>query len=433
MEPFKQHFVQDLTQTIKDRHCGSIVFNADNESNVVSVSLFNGSEPVAISGSVVGSVICPDGATVPLTGSYSGNTASVTLTGDCFAVLGQISVGIQIVNGTQKITVLKAYYDVEALTTENVVDPGSRITLEVGDLVDAIDEAVATIPEDYSALTSEVEDIKAVNKIFNRDVVGVPNPIDTATWIDNANLNDSGATKAAQDWKVTEGYIETSADSYKISYNNSETLYIVQVAGYTSNGSFVRMFANADSSSGVRSFTIDTTSVDKIRIATRYGNPILSVYPNDGKIVEKLASVEDDVSDLKSAFDTIADASDTLPFTVAGSGCVDGTNGSIVDVATYNYTNYIPVGVYESLSYRRIGVAVAYSVAGIAFYDSSKTYINGVLAAGSQSAAGYLPGMATVDVPQNAAYIRCSMFADTSTHGGFEIKFNITVFKSNHR
>ena len=156
MEPFKQHFVQDLTQTIKDRHCGSIVFNADNESNVVSVSLFNGSEPVAISGSVVGSVICPDGATVPLTGSYSGNTASVTLTGDCFAVLGQISVGIQIVDGTQKITVLKAYYDVEALTTENVVDPGSRITLEVGDLIDDIGTAVASIPADYSDLLAAI-------------------------------------------------------------------------------------------------------------------------------------------------------------------------------------------------------------------------------------------------------------------------------------
>lgn len=146
MVQFKQPFVQDLTQPIKIRHCGSTVFNADNESNVVSVSLFNGSEPVAISGSVVGAVVCPDGATVPLTGSYSGNTASITLTGDCFAMLGEIGVGIQIVNGTQRTTVLKAKYNVETLTTENVVDPGSRITLEVGDLVDDIETATAAIP-----------------------------------------------------------------------------------------------------------------------------------------------------------------------------------------------------------------------------------------------------------------------------------------------
>ena len=97
---FTKHFVQDLTQDIKIRQCGTIVFNADNLSNVITVDLYNGTEPYSGGGTVAGAVICPDGATVPLTGTLSGNVASVTLTGDCFAIPGQIGIGVQVITGS---------------------------------------------------------------------------------------------------------------------------------------------------------------------------------------------------------------------------------------------------------------------------------------------------------------------------------------------
>lgn len=147
MAQFEKHFVQDLTQDIKIRQCGTIVFNGDNLSNVITVDLYNGTEPYSGGGSVSCSVICPDGATVPITnGSISGNTVTVTLTGDCFAIPGQIGVGVQVVSGDIRTTILKAIYNVELLETDTIVDPGSKITASVGQLVSDIENAVAQIP-----------------------------------------------------------------------------------------------------------------------------------------------------------------------------------------------------------------------------------------------------------------------------------------------
>jgi hypothetical protein len=157
MAQFVKSFVQDLTQDIRIRQCGTIVFNADNESNVISVSLYNGTEEYSGGGTVSGACICPDGSTVPLTGSLNGNVASITLTGDCFAFPGQIGIGVQVVSGTVRTTVLKAIYNVELYETDDVIDPGSRITASVGQLVHDIETATATIPaSDMAALMSGI-------------------------------------------------------------------------------------------------------------------------------------------------------------------------------------------------------------------------------------------------------------------------------------
>lgn len=157
MAQFPKSFVQDLDQDLVIRKCGTIVFNTDNLSNVITVELFHGAEPAQVSGSVLGAVVQPNGDTVPITnGAISGNAVSITLTADCFTQIGPIGIGIQVITGERKTTVFKAYYWVEQLTTDAVVDPGSRITLNVADLVQRIDAALASIPADYSALLSSI-------------------------------------------------------------------------------------------------------------------------------------------------------------------------------------------------------------------------------------------------------------------------------------
>ena len=157
MAQFTKTFVQDLHDDIRIRQCGSLAFNADALSNVITVELYEGDSPATLSGTVVGSVICPDGSTVTINnGSISGNKVSITLTGDCFAIPGQIGVGIQIVSGSTKTTVLKAIYTVELFETSTVVDPESRITASVGDLIDDINAAVASIPADLTDLLGAI-------------------------------------------------------------------------------------------------------------------------------------------------------------------------------------------------------------------------------------------------------------------------------------
>lgn len=157
MAQLPKHFTQDLQQDVKLRQCGTIVFNADDLSNIVAVDVYDGGEPATLTGTVVGAVIRANGTTVPITnGTIDGNTASITLTAACFAIPGQIGIGIQLISGSVKTTLLKAVYNTERFTTDAVVDPGSEITITVSDLVEDIAEAVASIPADYTDLLSAI-------------------------------------------------------------------------------------------------------------------------------------------------------------------------------------------------------------------------------------------------------------------------------------
>jgi lysophospholipase L1-like esterase len=162
----KLHYSQDLQERL-EIHYGDIVFNADNNGVVIDVDLLYGGEAAEMGGTVAGAVICPDGSTVALTGSSSGNTVSIALDADCVAIPGQIGVGIQVVNGTTKTTVFKGVYNVDLFETDNPVDPGSRTSLQVGDLIDDIETAIASIPADYSDLLAAIAPTFSTSTAYN--------------------------------------------------------------------------------------------------------------------------------------------------------------------------------------------------------------------------------------------------------------------------
>jgi hypothetical protein len=155
----ERHYTQDLLKPIEP-HYDDLAFTTDNEGLVIHVDLYNGTETASVGGSVAGAVICPDGSTVALVGTSSGNTATVAVNSDCVAITGQITVNIQIVTGTIKTTVFTGKYNVLPFETNNPVDPGSRVTLAIGDLIEDIDEAktvldslsIATVAETQSYL-----------------------------------------------------------------------------------------------------------------------------------------------------------------------------------------------------------------------------------------------------------------------------------------
>ena len=173
MAQLPKNYIQDLTQDVQIRYCGTLLFNSDSDSNIINVALYNGKDEAPQTGSVVCCVICCDGSTVPVTGgTISGNVVSVTLGGSGL-IPGQARIGIKIVTGGIKTTIFKAIYNVELFETDNVVDPSSRITLRVGDLVQDINDAVASIPADYSDLTSAIKPFAGIVEFesgaFNND------------------------------------------------------------------------------------------------------------------------------------------------------------------------------------------------------------------------------------------------------------------------
>ena len=197
----ENHFITDLQKPLRVQQSGGIVLSGDDLNPVITVELYNGSTAATPSGTVVGAVIRSDGLTVPLTGSISGNAASVTLTDDCFAVRGQISIGIQIVDGDVKTTVLKAVYNVEAFDTGNIPSGGDTAA-SVADLVQEIETATAQIPADYTALQNNV---------------ALLNARDTGTVNTNKRLSPNQATYgqlAAYTGSNTTDYIDVSDLTY---------------------------------------------------------------------------------------------------------------------------------------------------------------------------------------------------------------------------
>lgn len=96
-------------------------FTADAQANKVGVRVTKAGQAVTVSGTIRGYVIKPDGSTINVTGSKSGNTAYVILPAIAYTTPGKITVIIKAVDG-ETITTLGACECVmhRALTEVNV-------------------------------------------------------------------------------------------------------------------------------------------------------------------------------------------------------------------------------------------------------------------------------------------------------------------------
>lgn len=145
--------------------------------------------------------------------------------------------------------------------------------------------------------------------------------------------------------------------------------------------------------------------------------------PVDTVVADLKEIVEEDVADLKSAINEVS-ADDyvelRIPSVTTGE-YIDYRNGALSSAEMYNSTDYIPVSIIESIKYKRAGTSASSTYSGIAFYDKEKQFISGVPSAFSQPQTGYLQELQTINIPETAVYVRCSMYANTTTYGEFAI------------
>lgn len=153
---FEKWFSVDLLNTIGHvQDIGTLMFTGDNNSHKIGVRLYKGTEPQTVTGTVVGYVIRGDGGTVAVSGSSSDNEAWIVLPEAAFAYQGRVSIAIQIVNGQEKTVVLAVSANVKIASTNTVVDPGTIIP-SVAELIDDIENAVASVPADYTTLLGSI-------------------------------------------------------------------------------------------------------------------------------------------------------------------------------------------------------------------------------------------------------------------------------------
>lgn len=153
MAQLETFYNQDIHQPVKVHYLDGNVFSQDNYGNIIGVNVTDNGVPASLSGSVSANVIRSDGATVAVEGILSGNRAYVSLPASAYAVTGVISIIIKLTTNGVITTLCAVVANVYQSSTDTVVDPGTIIP-SVQDLIDAIDQAVSSIPADYSDLSN---------------------------------------------------------------------------------------------------------------------------------------------------------------------------------------------------------------------------------------------------------------------------------------
>ena len=123
-------FEQDLRKMLKVQVLTGNLFSQDNEGNLIGVTVTDGGEPATLEGTVSANVIRGDGGTVAVTGTLSGNKASVVLPQAAYAVPGLVTIIIKLTDSDSGvITTLAAMTAIVYRTsTDTVVDPGTIIS-----------------------------------------------------------------------------------------------------------------------------------------------------------------------------------------------------------------------------------------------------------------------------------------------------------------
>ena len=147
MQPYEFKQKCDLRKPIQVEAIHGVVFTADVLANKFTVEVTSNGDPVSLANATVnGYAIRDDGETVLVTGSASGNTASITLPASAYVVPGPLDIVIKITADgvTMAVGAWRGY--VQRSTTDTIVDPGH--------VIPSLDELLAKIADCEAATTA---------------------------------------------------------------------------------------------------------------------------------------------------------------------------------------------------------------------------------------------------------------------------------------
>lgn len=193
---------QDMKQPVQIHYLHGNVFSQDNQANLIGVHVFDDNEPATLSGTVSGSVIRPDGVTVPVNGVLSGSDCYIILPAASYAIAGPVSITIKLTGGGSTTTLCAIVANVYQSSTDAVVDPGTIIP-SVQALITAIETATSQIPQDYSELQNEIGTKTVINDLLETALIPALLPLDT-----------TGTTTAGKAWRADVGEVDGSQYKY---------------------------------------------------------------------------------------------------------------------------------------------------------------------------------------------------------------------------
>lgn len=236
----------NLNQPVAATFLHGNLFSQDNAGNTINVHVMDNGEPATIGGTVSANVIRADGNTVAVSGAIDGNKAYVILPQACYAVPGRVEIIIKLTQSTTITTIAAIVANVYRSTTDTVVDPGTIIP-SIQTLIAEIEEAVDSIPVDYSGLLATIAADYSSSKtypvvgmyawqggVLKRNIV----PITTAEtytaahWTNAVLGDDVSALKSAIEETELFNLLDSDDDTYVDGYYVDGNGNLVQANGY---------------------------------------------------------------------------------------------------------------------------------------------------------------------------------------------------------
>ena len=153
--------ITDIGKGIKTESLGRIFSSGDGNAHTFYVSVYNNGVAQDLTGyTVQGYFIRSTEDTVLISGSASGNIATITLPAACYAEYGAFALFIRVINGTTKTTVYTGTGYVVRSSTDTIIDPGHvipdiyELLAQIGAMEEATGEAQRATTSANTAATN---------------------------------------------------------------------------------------------------------------------------------------------------------------------------------------------------------------------------------------------------------------------------------------
>lgn len=455
----------------------------DQKADHFGIRVFRNGEPVDLTGvSVQGVFMPPQGSPIAITGStytiVSGNTAEVILPQACYNYDGQFTLAIKLVDSTNSVTGTMRIVDgmVDNTHASGTVAPTSavptyqEILSTYDDMVAATAAANGAIAPLYANLTFPVKagQYAIVDGALKRAIVDIAtSEAYTAAHWTNAKLGpDLCDVKSALSYasestesdieRITgnralifsQGFYGTASiqytgevywqpsvnfvtaicpcvpgDKFSIKINGSTGV----TRGYYFADSNMQHVSHWTSSGDLESGITAPSNAAYFCVNNRITSLPKGYYAYKGiPIGEKVVAANNRITQIEETL-LQADEWIEMPFKITDGYFIRYTDGTIGASDTASITDFISIDFYDQLYYKRRTSTSSSGSAGIAFYNNDFECIGGESSLFNQETNEYVWQM--IAVPENASYVRCTMFSDTTTYGNFEIKGHSQIGK----
>lgn len=355
-------------------------------------------DTIPFTGSVGAVFLRADGTDVAITGIIANGIASVTLTDECYDVPGRFGLTIYVTDSPQKVAVYAAVGSVSRTST-GVVSPGA--VEDVADLIAEIAAAVSTIPQDYSAVSTAVEQ----ESLEIARISGTALPI--VIELGSINTNTGKESASSDGTRLRTNYIPVEELS-------NYTLKITSGSGITVSAVYLLYFSGMIDTSFISPAVYKSYSADGIAFSSVSGAKYLRIriqgtgMTTDG-VTAELIKNNSDIETINSELTQIN--SDIT--TITGNERIRLVAGKYINLSGSSVTMSGGVPVYSGNSSAGFAVGMMQCVAGDYFiingHGGSSTRLYGFVDSSgnilevsdaSETKADYL-----IKAPTNSAWI----------------------------